>query len=232
MIKRISLFALLCALGLSAGAQAANPDAGRSVYTNNCASCHATPWTTSAAAIQSAIQGNRGGMGRLSSLSAAELQDIAAYMNNPAGAATTTTTATAPASSNPAVTTTPSAASTAPTSADIDQLYDWAEATYPQLFTHHGFSQDINGYYSRYYLGANVYLLTRDGLLYFMDGNRTEGMLGLGKIADWLKRIPAKTASAATPSRESGEVGETHRDDHESGETENDHGDRDTHRDD
>ncbi len=228
MIKRISLFALLCFLGLSAGAQAVNADAGRSAYTNNCASCHTTPWTTSAAAIQNAIQGNRGGMGRLSSLSAAELQDIAAYMSNPAGATTATTTATAPATTgNPAVTPAPSAATT-PTSTDIDHLYDWAETTYPQLFTHHGLSQDMNGYYTRYYLGTNVYLLTRDGQLYFMDGNRTEGMLGLGKIADWLKRIPAKAASAVTPSRETGEAGETHRDGHESDEKENDHDHRES----
>jgi mono/diheme cytochrome c family protein len=58
------------------------PIDGAALYTNNCSGCHGALATsskrgTTAAAIQSAITSNRGGMGSLSNLTSAEIQAIA-----------------------------------------------------------------------------------------------------------------------------------------------------------
>lgn len=227
MKSRISLFILACLLGLSGAAQAAGADVGRTAYTNNCAGCHGTltsSWGVGAQAIQSAIQRNKGGMGRLASLSAADLQDIAAYMADPAASSTATTGTTTGSSTSAATGTATSTTGTGATgstsagdagavasNADVDRLYDWAERTYPQFFNSHGISQDSNGYYTRYYPGTNVYLASRDGQLYFIDGNRYEGMLGLGRIVDWLKQ--AGLASGTTPPASTSDAGKRDGDD-------------------
>lgn len=228
MKSRFPLFILACLLGLSGAAQAASAAAGRTAYTNNCASCHGTltsSWGVSAQGIQGAIQGNKGGMGRLSTLSATELQDIAAYMANPAASSTTTAgaatgsstsattgTATGTTGTSTAGTTSAGDTSAVASNADADRLYDWAERTYPQFFSSHGISsQDSNGYYTRYYPGTNVFLTSRDGQLYFIDGNRYEGMLGLGRVSDWLKQ--AGLASGATPPASTSDAGKRDGDD-------------------
>ncbi len=77
--------AAACAVGLPAS-QAASLDAGKASYNGNCASCHGpliAPY--SAAQIRDAIRRNKGGMIILSSLSDAELQNIAAYLATPNG---------------------------------------------------------------------------------------------------------------------------------------------------
>ncbi|MBS4098689.1 MAG: c-type cytochrome [Sulfuricella sp.] len=210
-------------------AQAVSADAGRTTYASRCASCHGTltnPWAVSAQTIQSAIQGNRGGMGSLSALSVAELQDIAAYMTAPSATTASSTTSTATSSSTTGssgtATTPPTAA--LPSNSDIDRLYDWAESNYPQLFSSHGFSQDAGGYYSRYYQGSNLYLMARDGQLYLYDAGRShEGMLDLGKVQGWLAQVSA-SSSVSRPQTHDSENEGRDRDDH-GGDRDGDHDD-------
>lgn len=60
---------------------------GKLLFNNNCASCHRSPSNireaANATAIRSAINNNKGGMRSLSFLSDAQLNDIAAYVQNP-----------------------------------------------------------------------------------------------------------------------------------------------------
>lgn len=62
----------------------ADPTAGKAAFDANCTSCHATPSKIMAAAdpakIRAAIDGNKGGMGSLKSLTAQQIGDIAAYV--------------------------------------------------------------------------------------------------------------------------------------------------------
>lgn len=63
---------------------AGNTAAGKTAFDANCTSCHATPSKIMAAAdpakIRAAIDGNKGGMGSLKSLTAQQIGDIAAYV--------------------------------------------------------------------------------------------------------------------------------------------------------
>lgn len=208
-MRRFIFPLLLANLALSfATAAHAATDAGRTAFASRCASCHAVAsggWQVSAQAIQAAINANKGGMRSLSDLSPTDLQNIADYLANP-------NANTATASNSTATNTTPAASPSAlPSNADIDHLYDWAEARYPQLFTSHGISQDEGGYYRRQYPFTNLTLLaSRDGQLYFYDANRpNEGMLALGKTIDWVNHAYAeRAASTRRPEND-------HSDDHE-----------------
>lgn len=187
------LLGALPLIGSSSAASAANADSGRSAYANSCANCHSNPQSyrgASAPTIQSAIQNNRGGMGRLATLSTAELQDIAAYLANPA--ATTVAVTTPPATPpSPAISTTDS---------DADRIFDWAESAYPQQFGSHGTSRNVGGYYLRHYPGTDVYLATLNGRLYFYNAGRPEeGALELGSVSDWLNRLTPPTATQGRP---------------------------------
>ena len=204
------LLGALPLIGLSSAASAANADSGKSAYATNCASCHSNPQSyqgASAPTIQSAIQKNRGGMGRLAALSSAELQDIAAYLANPS-AATTVAVTTPPLTppSQPAGTT------------DSDRIFDWGESMYPQLFGSHSTSQNVGGYYLRQYPGTNVGLATLNGRLYFYAGRPEEGMLDLGAVSDWLNQI-TPTATQGRPNDNDG--------DHDNGNDGNDDNDDD-----
>ncbi len=83
--------------GTTGGTTTAN---GTTLYANDCAGCHgnlasSSKTGTTAARIQSAINGNSGGMGSLSSLSAADIQAIVTVLagtGTGTGTGTTTTT--------------------------------------------------------------------------------------------------------------------------------------------
>ena len=92
MFRVPTLTPLALGLLLALPVQAANPVNGQSLYSTNCASCHGSASAPSVAAVlnarnlsgvlQGAINSNRGGMGFLSRLSAAEVADIAAFLGN------------------------------------------------------------------------------------------------------------------------------------------------------
>lgn len=214
--------ALLCLLSLSGTLHAAAADTGKALFGSNCAACHSASGAlsgTSAPAIRSAIQGNRGGMGRLATLSDAELQDIAAYLAPAATTVATTSTATSTGTdttSTTATTTGGSATGGTSSDADSDRIFDWAESAYPKFFAGHAASQLFAGYYLRHYQSTGLYLAVRDGQLYFFNSDRPgEGLLRLGSVADWLKQIGTGSAT------KSGE------DAHESGDREHDDDERD-----
>jgi hypothetical protein len=210
MNKRILLAPLaLLAFGM---AQAASIDTGRGLYGTYCASCHGalgTPWNASAATIQRAIQGNRGGMGRLSGLSVTNLQDIAAYMANPHGSDATTTGTTTGTTGTATGTTTgggTTAAATNVANADLDRLFDGLETHYPRIFGSHAVSTDLSGYYVRHYPDTHVYLAARNGLLYFYDASRPrQGVQELGSTATWLRWIDLLAGTAEHEGDEHGE---------------------------
>jgi len=217
MRNQLSFAAILLGAGLFVGASsiasAANADSGKSAYANNCASCHSNPQSyqgVSALFIQKAIQSNRGGMGRLTALTAAELQDIATYLADPAA---TTVAVTAP----PVTTPSPS---TGATDSDSDRIFDWAESAYPQQFGSHSASWNAQGYYLRHYPGTDVYLATRNGRLYFYNAGRPEeGTLELGSVSDWLNRLAPPTVPQGRPNDDdkATDGGEKENNDHHDG---------------
>ncbi|MBS4097680.1 MAG: c-type cytochrome [Sulfuricella sp.] len=202
------------ALLLTNAAYAASADSGKTSYASNCASCHGvpgSPWNVGAQGIQSAIQGNRGGMARLSALTAAELQDIAAYLANPT--ATAVASGTPPSAATPPDTsggtgtattgTTPAATVTGGTSGgdDDERIFEWSGS---QLYGSRTPSQDIGGFHATYYPQANVYLGTKDGQLYFYDVSRPgDGILPLGTTGEWSKKV-ASSGTTGSAGKEHG----------------------------
>lgn len=195
---------------LASGQASADAVHGASLYNSDCAGCHGnltSTWTTSAATIQSAIQRNRGGMSRFSSLSATDLQDIADYMNNPAAAtaSTGTTTGTTTGSTTgtttgttTATTTGTTAGTTAPTSTTAptpDTLFAALETAFPTYFGTHDATLSIGGYSIRYYPTTNLYLGIIGSQLYLYNDNRpAQGVVSLGTTSG----VSTALASPAT----------------------------------
>ena len=70
--------------------------------------------------------------------------------------------------------------------AKVDQLYDWAEETYPQYFPTHQTSIKIEGYYARHYPTTKIYLGAKDNKVYLYGyGDLSSGLQevgGFGKL--------------------------------------------------
>lgn len=73
-----------------------------------------------------------------------------------------------------------------PSANDSDRLFDWAEGQYASLLTPKTQSQTLAGYYARAYTGTNVYVGTKDGRLFFLNGG-TGALLDLGGVADFAR---------------------------------------------
>lgn len=102
--------ALIAAAGGS-GSALADAAAGATLYASNCQGCHGTLASSSkkgssSSKIQSAINTNKGGMGSLSSLTSAQIKDIACALGSKADCTSTPTPTPAP-TSVPTPTTTP-----------------------------------------------------------------------------------------------------------------------------
>lgn len=69
--------------------------------------------------------------------------------------------------------------------ARIDALFDWAETEFPEYFPSQQTSEEISGYYARYYPGTENYLGTKDGRVYVF-GTPFGGMLDVGDLESWL----------------------------------------------
>jgi hypothetical protein len=67
--------------------------------------------------------------------------------------------------------------------ASADRLFDWAEATYPQLFTTKAASQTIAEYYVRAYPGPR-YIGTQGDQLYFLGPESNNALLALGPMSN------------------------------------------------
>ena len=72
---------------------------------------------------------------------------------------------------------------------NIDQLYTWAESTYPQYFPSQQASFQLDGYYVRHYPSMGNYLGSKDGHLYIY-GNIFGGLQDLGLIDEWISQLP------------------------------------------
>lgn len=194
------LIGALPPLGTITAAFAADADAGGISYANNCAACHNTPgsaWNVSTQTLQQAIQSNRGGMGWLSGLSVTDLQNIAAYLANPSATV---------AATNKPTTAVPDAADR-----DAERIFDWAELTNPQLFNSHGVSENLEGYRLRYYPGTGIYLGAKNGQLYYYNTRRPqEGILSLGPLTDWLKKLVPTPPARPNDDDNDREGGENH----------------------
>lgn len=190
MQARFSLLTLLAVLA-SGQALAADASNGQTVYSANCASCHGGGngnWTL--ANIQSAIQGNRGGMSSLSALSSSDLQDIVAYLSSTA-ASTGSTGSTTGSATSPAITTAPTP----------DALFTSLESAFLSSFGSHDATTVIAGYSIRYYPSSGLYLGVLANQLYLYDSNRsTLGVIALGSTIAWANELASSTAVAATNS--------------------------------
>lgn len=72
-----------------------------------------------------------------------------------------------------------------------DRIFDWAEANYRHLFESPGAaSQSFGGYYYRYYPTTQTYLGTKDGEVWYLDG-QTGQLFRVGDIDDFLPAAAA-----------------------------------------
>lgn len=220
-MKKI-LLTIAALAALASGQASADAVYGASLYNSDCAGCHGnltSTWATSAATIQNAIQRNRGGMGRLSTLSATDLQDLADYMNNPAaatastgtttGATTGTTTGTATGTTTTGTTagtttgtsTGTTAGTTAPTSTAAvtpDTLFAALETAFPTYFGTHDATLTIGGYSIRYYPTTNLYLGILGNQLYFYnDSLPAQGIVSLGTASGVSTALASPATSTA-----------------------------------
>ena len=69
----------------------------------------------------------------------------------------------------------------------IDAFYNWAEREYPQYFSPHQNSQEILGYYARYYPEKNIYLGSKNSRVY-VHGEPFGGLLDAGDLQGWLQK--------------------------------------------
>jgi hypothetical protein len=79
-----------------------------------------------------------------------------------------------------------------PDSNDTDRLLDWGEDTFPQLLAPtRQLTQQFAGYTYRFYPATGVYVATKDGNVWFLDG-RTQGaaILNLGTMRSFLDLMP------------------------------------------
>ena len=68
-----------------------------------------------------------------------------------------------------------------------DRIFNYAESTYPSLFTPAGSaSQTLSGYYYRYYPQTNSYLATSGGKLYYYAPAQSPNILEVGAEAPFL----------------------------------------------
>lgn len=65
-----------------------------------------------------------------------------------------------------------------------DQIFSWAEANYPTLFSDHPQSQEIDGFHARFYFDSETALGEKDGNIYFYDAT-TEIVSMVGTVNDF-----------------------------------------------
>ncbi|MCK4493537.1 MAG: hypothetical protein KAU26_05745 [Methylococcales bacterium] len=68
----------------------------------------------------------------------------------------------------------------------VDKLFDWAEATYPQFFPNKQSSVTLQGYYVRYYPQTDVYIGVKEGIVYVL-GKPFGGLLKIDTVAQLLQ---------------------------------------------
>lgn len=71
--------------------------------------------------------------------------------------------------------------------ARTDALFDFAEKIYPQFFSSHETSTDVLGYYARYYPESNMYIGTKNGVL-FAYGAQLGGLYNAGGLGGWFSK--------------------------------------------
>lgn len=68
----------------------------------------------------------------------------------------------------------------------LDQLYDWAEETYPEFFPSPQVSVTIEGYYARHYPTTDIYLGAKDNQVYVV-GEPFGGLLNVGSFVSLVR---------------------------------------------
>jgi len=71
--------------------------------------------------------------------------------------------------------------------AQVNGLFDWAEASYPELFPGHQNSADRDGFYTRYYPSTQHYLGVKNGQVYVSGGQFGE-LSEVGSLDYWLQQ--------------------------------------------
>ncbi len=70
----------------------------------------------------------------------------------------------------------------------LDELYVWAESTYPEFFPEHQESTDIVWQYARFYPETGVYIAALEGRIYAFKP-KLGTFLDLGELGDWVARM-------------------------------------------
>jgi len=73
-----------------------------------------------------------------------------------------------------------------PTTTDSDRLFDWGQATYPELLSGVPVAGTALGYYYRYYPITNVYVGTQNRDIFFYDPSQPGDPLNLGSMESFM----------------------------------------------
>lgn len=77
-------------------------------------------------------------------------------------------------------------------SATVDQLFNWAERTYPDLFPGRTVTARFGPYLYRYYAGSDLYIAVREGMVYALGTTITGGnIVPLGALQDYAQAVLA-----------------------------------------
>ncbi len=145
---------------------------GKSLFNAQCQACHGTPPRLSdnggrginnPNAIRSAINGNKGGMGYLSTLSTQDLTDIAAYMGAPTGVSAAAATAN-------------------------ERVLNWAEWKFQTMLLPRATSTQVGPYAVRGY-GNGLYVGMDDATVYLYSA--ANGLQPVGALSSFLSMAAA-----------------------------------------
>jgi len=168
------VFALSC-LALAGSASAAGSvDAGRAWFEGVCFNCHFEPATGPRFVparfkpeyLTSAFQRTPAMNDNLLLLNAQAINDIATYLGL--------------------------VGLGLPDANDTDRLLDWGEDTFPRLLSPpRQPTQQFGGYNYRFYQATGIYVATKDGRVWFLDGEAPGAAIqNLGTLRNYLDQIP------------------------------------------
>jgi hypothetical protein len=81
---------------------------------------------------------------------------------------------------------------TSATSITEDQLFDWAERTFPDFFPTHQTNQSLHPYIFRYYPESDLYVGVSDGAVYLLGTRHTQGkVVRVGAVEDFAPQVIA-----------------------------------------
>ncbi len=75
------------------------------------------------------------------------------------------------------------------TSSNIETLFNWAEVTYPDIFSPKSVTKQIQDYAYRFYSNSQIYLAVKENRVYYLGPLSQNELLDIGTLQEWIERI-------------------------------------------